>query len=240
MASGGHPSLSPSPLPSPFPNTPHSHPPVKQHSVFGRPSAVGGRAHARCTLRQRHVQHTRALTQRRGGAMHATCTPRYNQFVPQLMLGRTLCDSSNHPDYSPVWCTLHKWHIGDRSPNPTPPDPDPSRPPASVRAAHPCRSPVAFVCRRLRVSAGDQLRVSCCTRMLSTRHMPHATTGSQYFFGLYGCQNHSDASGCPPQGRAATGELVPVEEGDTVYTRFDRTGAGTPGTGTAPAPALTW
>ena len=37
---------------------------------------------------------------------------RYNQFVPQLMLGSTLCNSSNAPDYDPIWCKLSTWHIG--------------------------------------------------------------------------------------------------------------------------------
>lgn len=35
-----------------------------------------------------------------------------NQFVPQLMLGRPLCDSTGPPYYNPIWKTLNKWHIG--------------------------------------------------------------------------------------------------------------------------------
>jgi hypothetical protein len=35
-----------------------------------------------------------------------------NQFVPQLMLGSALANSSNHPDYEPMWLELTSWHIG--------------------------------------------------------------------------------------------------------------------------------
>ena len=88
---------------------------------------------------------------------------RFNQFVPQLMLGSALCNSSNaavdpasNKTYSPYWCTFDRWHIG-----------------------------------------------------------------AQYFFALYpDPTNHSSASGF--DARAATGELIAVEPGETVYTRFTR------------------
>ena len=35
-----------------------------------------------------------------------------NQFVPQLMLGNALANSSNYPDYDPYWIELETWHIG--------------------------------------------------------------------------------------------------------------------------------
>jgi len=35
-----------------------------------------------------------------------------NQFVPQLMLGNVLANSSNFPEYNPQWLVLDKWHIG--------------------------------------------------------------------------------------------------------------------------------
>ena len=35
-----------------------------------------------------------------------------NQFVPQLMLGNALANSSNDPDYDPQWIQLETWHIG--------------------------------------------------------------------------------------------------------------------------------
>mmetsp|Transcript_33741 Transcript_33741/g.53992 ORF Transcript_33741/g.53992 Transcript_33741/m.53992 type:complete len:291 (+) Transcript_33741:21-893(+) len=34
-----------------------------------------------------------------------------NQFVPQLMLGNVLCNSTNSDDYKPSWCILSEWHI---------------------------------------------------------------------------------------------------------------------------------
>merc|ERR1712013_496075 len=34
-----------------------------------------------------------------------------NQFVPQLMLGNVLCNSTNSDDYKPSWCELAQWHI---------------------------------------------------------------------------------------------------------------------------------
>ena len=36
----------------------------------------------------------------------------YNQFVPQLMLGNVLANSTNFPDYEPQWLQLNQWHIG--------------------------------------------------------------------------------------------------------------------------------
>ena len=38
----------------------------------------------------------------------------YNQFVPQLMLGGTLCGDHGPPDYTPVWCDFSSWHIGSQ------------------------------------------------------------------------------------------------------------------------------
>lgn len=35
-----------------------------------------------------------------------------NQFVPQLMLGSALANSTNHPLYEPQWLQLDSWHIG--------------------------------------------------------------------------------------------------------------------------------
>ncbi|KAG7354025.1 hypothetical protein IV203_003381 [Nitzschia inconspicua] len=35
-----------------------------------------------------------------------------NQFVPQLMLGSALANSTNHPNYEPKWLELSSWHIG--------------------------------------------------------------------------------------------------------------------------------
>lgn len=35
-----------------------------------------------------------------------------NQFVPQLMLGNALANSTNHPKYNPHWIKLDTWHIG--------------------------------------------------------------------------------------------------------------------------------
>lgn len=37
---------------------------------------------------------------------------RFNQFVPQLMLGAALANSSGPPDYEPSWLELETWHIG--------------------------------------------------------------------------------------------------------------------------------
>ena len=34
-----------------------------------------------------------------------------NQFVPQLMLGNVLCNSTNTGNYKPSWCILDEWHI---------------------------------------------------------------------------------------------------------------------------------
>ena len=92
---------------------------------------------------------------------------RFNQFVPQLMLGSALCNSSNaaidpgsNKSYAPYWCKFDSWHIG-----------------------------------------------------------------AQYFFALYpDPSNHSSASGF--DSRAATGDLIAVDEGETVYTRFSRHGGG--------------
>lgn len=76
-----------------------------------------------------------------------------NQFVPQLMLGNALCNSSNAPDYHPHWAKLTGWAIG-----------------------------------------------------------------AQYFFGV--CDEGSDgAYNCTAQSwtdKAATGALVPVEEGELI------------------------
>lgn len=81
-----------------------------------------------------------------------------NQFVPQLMLGNALCNSSNAPDYHPHWAKLTGWAIG-----------------------------------------------------------------AQYFFGV--CDEGSDgAYNCTAQSwtdKAATGALVPVEEGELIYTKFE-------------------
>ena len=38
----------------------------------------------------------------------------YNQFVPQLMLGGCLCNSTESPDYKPIWCTFTDWYIGSQ------------------------------------------------------------------------------------------------------------------------------
>jgi len=76
---------------------------------------------------------------------------RFNQFVPQLMLGDALANSSGPPDYTPQWLQLHSWHIG-----------------------------------------------------------------AQYFMEYN--KNGSDAG--PWSAAAATGELVPVSEGDEVKTTF--------------------
>jgi len=35
-----------------------------------------------------------------------------NQFVPQLMLGNPLANSTNAPDYKPIWIEMNSWHIG--------------------------------------------------------------------------------------------------------------------------------
>eukprot|EP01084_Bolivina_argentea_P261078 441071_1 len=73
-----------------------------------------------------------------------------NQFVPQLMLGTALSDSTGSPYYNPIWKHLTSWHIG-----------------------------------------------------------------SQYFFFI---QNESSSSG--HSGKAVTGKLIDVYEGDIVYTSF--------------------
>eukprot|EP01084_Bolivina_argentea_P263841 446726_1 len=36
----------------------------------------------------------------------------YNQFVPQLMLGYCLCNSTNSGSYQPSWCHFKDWYIG--------------------------------------------------------------------------------------------------------------------------------
>ena len=72
---------------------------------------------------------------------------KYNQFVPQLMLGATLNNSTNYPDYKPLFSPLNSWYIG-----------------------------------------------------------------SQYFFATTIDSKETDY--------AATGELIPVNEGDIVYTEF--------------------
>jgi hypothetical protein len=38
----------------------------------------------------------------------------FNQFVPQLMLGNVLANSSNSPYYEPQWLELDSWHIGSQ------------------------------------------------------------------------------------------------------------------------------
>ena len=35
-----------------------------------------------------------------------------NQFVPQLMLGNPLANSTNAPEYKPIWKELSSWHVG--------------------------------------------------------------------------------------------------------------------------------
>jgi hypothetical protein len=35
-----------------------------------------------------------------------------NQFVPQLMLGNALANSTNAPYYKPIWIEMDRWHIG--------------------------------------------------------------------------------------------------------------------------------
>ena len=35
-----------------------------------------------------------------------------NQFVPQLMLGNALANSTNAPDYKPIWIEMSSWYIG--------------------------------------------------------------------------------------------------------------------------------
>lgn len=35
-----------------------------------------------------------------------------NQFVPQLMLGNALANSTNEPEYKPIWIEMDSWHIG--------------------------------------------------------------------------------------------------------------------------------
>lgn len=35
-----------------------------------------------------------------------------NQFVPQLMLGNALANSTNYPDFKPHWLQLGSWHVG--------------------------------------------------------------------------------------------------------------------------------
>ena len=91
---------------------------------------------------------------------------RFNQFVPQLMLGTALCNSTNAKvdpktglPYSPRWCHLDKWAIG-----------------------------------------------------------------AQYFFATFACpgQPNNHSSACPFSSFAATGSLIDVVEGETVYTRFSR------------------
>lgn len=37
-----------------------------------------------------------------------------NQFVPQLMLGNALANSTNAPDYKPIWIEMDSWHIGSQ------------------------------------------------------------------------------------------------------------------------------
>eukprot|EP01084_Bolivina_argentea_P210558 358344_1 len=43
--------------------------------------------------------------------MNIDSTYNDNQFVPQLMLGNVLCNSTNSGDYKPSWCKLTEWHI---------------------------------------------------------------------------------------------------------------------------------
>ena len=52
--------------------------------------------------------------------------------------------------------------------------------------------------------------------------------GAQYFFAEYGCANRSTAGNCGGafKAHAATGDLIPVHPGETVYTKFDRVGPG--------------
>jgi len=37
-----------------------------------------------------------------------------NQFVPQLMLGNALANSTNAPDYTPIWIEMDSWHVGSQ------------------------------------------------------------------------------------------------------------------------------
>ena len=37
-----------------------------------------------------------------------------NQFVPQLMLGNALANSTNAPDYNPIWIEMDSWHVGSQ------------------------------------------------------------------------------------------------------------------------------
>lgn len=39
---------------------------------------------------------------------------KFNQFVPQLMLGTALANSSGPPDYTPQWLELKSWHFGSQ------------------------------------------------------------------------------------------------------------------------------
>ncbi|KAL3916660.1 MAG: hypothetical protein SGILL_005075 [Bacillariaceae sp.] len=90
-----------------------------------------------------------------------------NQFVPQLMLGNALANSSNHPLYEPQWIKLESYHIS-----------------------------------------------------------------AQYFMAI--CQddddesltdNHTNKKKCDKwSGRAATGELIAVEPGEGIFTRFELVG----------------
>lgn len=54
-------------------------------------------------------------------------------------------------------------------------------------------------------------------------HLEKWAIGAQYFFATFNCDdptNHS--SGCPFKSFAVTGDLIEVEPGETVYTRFER------------------
>ena len=39
---------------------------------------------------------------------------KFNQFVPQLMLGSALTNSTNAPNYKPIFTTLNSWYIGSQ------------------------------------------------------------------------------------------------------------------------------
>ncbi|CAB9496806.1 expressed unknown protein [Seminavis robusta] len=81
-----------------------------------------------------------------------------NQFVPQLMLGNVLANSSNYPDYEPKWLVLDEWHIGAQYffalPCNTTSEVAPSDQNASVKRK-PCWKPKAATGKLIPVKPGE-------------------------------------------------------------------------------------
>ena len=111
----------------------------------------------------------------------------FNQFVPQLMLGNSLANSSNSPDYEPQWLQLDTWHIGSQY--------------------------FMALCRS---------KFNATTTKMTTDPSSISTSDNR----LTNIRRHRSIRGrndCTEDwiAKAYTGQLIPVEPGEGVYTRFE-------------------